>query len=275
MNTVNALTGFSGFQLLTGQSPRIILLLAALPPSPVPTRDDDAIKQAMTILQKLEDDVQATKDNLLLTKVTQAHQKNKHWSLKKQYAVGNKVMLSTFHRQREYVQKGQNWVTKFMPRFDGPYTITWAFSICSVYAINVPNCPDLYSTFHTSLLKPFIANDPLLFPLWIQSQPNTVVTENSEEWFINQIVDERKRGRGYQYLVWWVGEGPEKELWLPQSELEDCEALDVWLKSVGCSWFHFFISSYFYFHSNFLFHKSLIFFPHLTLHTNLLKWGRV
>ena len=201
MNTVNASTGFSGFQLLTGQLPRIIPSLTALPPSPAPTGDDDAVKQAMTILQKLEDDVQAAKDNLLLAKVTQVHQKNKHRSPEKQYAVGDKVMLLTFHRRREYVQKGQNRVTKFMPRFDGPYTITRAFPIRSVYAIDMPNCPNLYSTFHTPLLKPFIANDPLLFPSWIQSQPDTVVTENGEEWFINRIVDEWKRGRGYQYLV--------------------------------------------------------------------------
>ena len=237
MNTVNASTGFSGFQLMTGQSPRIIPSLAALPPSPSPANvgDVDAIKQAMAILQKLEDDIQAAKDNLLLAKVTQAAQKNKHRSPERHYAVGDKVMLSTFHRRREYVQKGQNRVAKFMPRFDGPYTITRAFPIRSVYTIDMPNCPDLYSSFHTSLLKPFNANDPLLFPLWIQSQPKTVVTNNGEEWFIDRIVDERKRGRGYQYLVRWVGEGPEKELWLPRSELEDCEALDVWLKSVGRS----------------------------------------
>lgn len=63
--------------------------------------------------------------------------------------------------------------------------------------------------------------------------PGTVVTENGEEWFVDRIVDERKRGRGYQYLVRWVGEGPETQVWLPRSELEDCEALDTWLKAVG------------------------------------------
>ena len=29
--------------------------------------------------------------------------------------------------------------------------------------------------------------------------------------------------------MWWQGEGPEGNKWLPAWELEDCEALDVWL----------------------------------------------
>ena len=49
-----------------------------------------------------------------------------------------------------------------------------------------------------------------------------------EEYHIEKIVDERKRGRGYQYLVRWSGYSENDDLWLPQRELEDCEALDRW-----------------------------------------------
>ena len=56
--------------------------------------------------------------------------------------------------------------------------------------------------------------------------------EKGEEWFIDRIIDERKCGRGYQYLVWWVGEGPGTDSWLLRSEVEECEALDVWLKQI-------------------------------------------
>ena len=111
-----------------------------------------------------------------------------------------------------------------MPQFDGPFTVTDAFPTHSVYTIAMPNTPEAYPSFHVSLLKPFIPNNPNLFPSRNQTQPGT------EKSFIEQIVDERKWGRGYQYLVRWVGEGPETEVWLPRTELEDCEALDVWLK---------------------------------------------
>jgi len=48
---------------------------------------------------------------------------------------------------------------------------------------------------------------------------------------VDKILDEKKgRGRGQKrYLVRWVGQGPEHDLWLPEKELEDCEALDIWI----------------------------------------------
>ena len=96
-----------------------------------------------------------------------------------------------------------------MPWFNGPFTVIDAFPACSVYTITMPNTPEAYPSFHTSLLKPFVLNDPNLFPSQSLTHPGTVVTEKGEEWFIKWIVDEWKRGRGYQYLVRWVGEGPE------------------------------------------------------------------
>ena len=68
--------GFSGLQLMTGQSPRVIPPLLTIPSPPDHNSEvNDGITDAHTVLQRLEDDVQATRDNLLLTKVTQAAQK--------------------------------------------------------------------------------------------------------------------------------------------------------------------------------------------------------
>ena len=136
------------------------------------------------------------------------------------YEIGNQVMLSTFHHQWEYLQRGQNHVAKFMPWFNGPFMVTDTFPAHSVYTITMPNTPKTYPSFHMSLLKPFILNDPNLFPSQSWVHPGTVVTEKGEEWFIECIIDEWKWGRGYQYLVWWVREGLETEVWLPRTELE-------------------------------------------------------
>ena len=232
MNTVNTSTGFSGFQLMTGQSPGVIpLLLTISSPPDHDSEVNNGVADTHMVLQRLEDDIQAAKDNLLLVKVSQAAQKNKGCSAEKLYAIGDKVMLSTFHQQRDYVQTGQNCVTKFMPRFNGPYMITSTFPLHSVYTIDMPNSPELYSHFHATLLKPFIPNNKELFPSHIHLHPGMVITEKGEEWFIDQIIDERKHSRGYQYLVRWGGEGPEMDSWLPRAEVEECEALDVWLKS--------------------------------------------
>jgi hypothetical protein len=60
-------------------------------------------------------------------------------------------------------------------------------------------------------------------------QLGPVVTEEGlEEYHIEKIIDERKRGHGYQYLMQWSGYSEGDDLWLPQRELENCEALDRW-----------------------------------------------
>ncbi|KAJ7689224.1 hypothetical protein B0H14DRAFT_3051123 [Mycena olivaceomarginata] len=48
-----------------------------------------------------------------------------------------------------------------------------------------------------------------------------------EEQFIDEIIAERPRGRGKQYLVRFAG-GAER--WLPGREVANCEALDRWLE---------------------------------------------
>jgi hypothetical protein len=39
------------------------------------------------------------------------------------------------------------------------------------------------------------------------------------------IVKKRRRGRGHQYLVRWRGYGPEADVWVPATELEDTQHL--------------------------------------------------
>lgn len=231
LNTVNSSTGYTGFQLKTGHSPRLIPPLIPFKPE---AEEVDSVHRAMDVLERLRDDVVEARDNLLQAKVSQAEFANRHRSKEEVYVVGQRVMLSTFHRRRDYLRKDEKRVAKFMPRYDGPYKVTKSFPATSTYAIDMPNHPDTFATFHASLLSKYNENNPDMFPSRVRTHPGTVVTDEGEvEWWIDKIIDERKRGRGYQYLVRWVGEGQENDLWLPRREVEDCEALTDWLKSVG------------------------------------------
>jgi hypothetical protein len=90
------------------------------------------------------------------------------------------------------------------------------------------------------LLSKYNANDNDLFPSWVQTHSGTIITKDSKiKWWINRIIDERKCGHGYQYLVHLVGKGPENNLWLPQWEVKHCKALDVWLEGKWQLWFFF------------------------------------
>jgi hypothetical protein len=213
MNTIKVSTGFSPFQLLMGRSPRIIPLITVTNEPNTPTPEEES-QAAVNLIERLLHDVVETKDNLLAAKVSQAEFTNCHRGPEHIFAPGDKVMLSTEHRRREYMQAKSGRVAKFMPRFDGPFTVLKANPAKSAYTLDLPNEPNRFPTFHGSLLRRFIPNDNNLFPSHELSQPGPVVTpDGEEEWLINRIMDERIRGKGHQYLVrWhsyiWPGGGP-------------------------------------------------------------------
>jgi RNase H-like domain found in reverse transcriptase/Reverse transcriptase (RNA-dependent DNA polymerase)/Integrase zinc binding domain len=229
MNTVNASTGFSGFQLKTGRSPRIIPPLIPLSPDATPEQTT-----AHEIITRITLDVKEAQDNLLAAKIRQAYHANEHRAPEDIYEVGDLVMLSTENRRRNYKRKGKTRVAKFMPRNDGPYTITHTFPERSEYTLKLPNNPNTFPGFHAHLLKRYIPNDPLLFPDREPSRPRPIVTEDgTEEWYIDKIVDARRRGRGVQYLVRYEGYGREHDEWRPGSEMAETDALDRWEEENG------------------------------------------
>jgi len=90
--------------------------------------------------------------------------------------------------------------------------------------------PNTYPTYHASELKAFLLNNATLFPSHEYTQPLPIVTDDSlKEFLVEEIIDARCRGKGWQYLVQWVGYSPEHNRWLSGSALHDCEVLDVWL----------------------------------------------
>ena len=230
MNTVNASTKVSPFQLRMGRSPRLVPPIIPHPTA-TPTDTDVDASRARQVLDRIQLDVQEAKDNLMLAKIFQADQANRHRAQEDVYKVGDKVMLSTANRRKEYAPSSSGRVTKFFPRHDGPYEVTAAYPQTSTYKLGIPDAaPNTCLTFHASQLKRYIPNKADLFPDRELERPGPVTTTNGErEHVIDRIVDERKRGRGYQYLVRWKGYGEEDKEWLPRRELEDTIALDEWL----------------------------------------------
>ena len=159
----------------------------------------------------------------------QAQLENRHRTNTFPFHVGDRVVLSTANRRAEYKSQDHLRVAKFMPRFDGPYVITAANEKHSTVTLNLPNSPHIFPVFHTSEVRPFKENDDALFPGRTLKPPAPITLNGEEEFFIEKIVDERRQGKQLQYRVRWQGEGPEGDKWLPASEVEDCEALDIWL----------------------------------------------
>ena len=226
MNTVNKSTNFTPFQLKYGRSPRVI---PPLMEEDTPSDNIAPTKSAQSVINQLEVDVMEAQDNLLRAKVAQAVQANKSRTLTFPYSIGQRVRLSTRNRRQEYKAKGEKRVAKFMARFSGPYKIIGVDEEHSTVTLDLPNSANFYPVFHTSQLIPFVENDDDLFPARALHKPKPVEIDGVEEHFVDHIVAARPRGRGWQYLVRWKGEGPEGDEWLPGRELDDCEALDNWL----------------------------------------------
>lgn len=228
MNSVNASTGLSGFQLRMGRTPRIIPpLVPNTIPRPAPTTTAETTARAL--LDRIANDTAEARDNLLMAKVAQAHFANRHRGAEEVFTIDDTVMLTTFNRRREYRTKGDDRVAKFLPRFDGPYRVTKVHPETSSYTLELPNQPNTYPTFHASELKRHVPNDASMFPSREYDKPGPILTdEGLEEFLVEEIIDERKRGVGKQYLVRWAGYGPEDNRWLAGSQLQECAALDAW-----------------------------------------------
>ncbi|KAF9024556.1 hypothetical protein BDZ89DRAFT_914455, partial [Hymenopellis radicata] len=98
MNTVNSSTGFSGFQLRMGKSLRVIPPLVAKARGP-------AELNAKRLIEQINTDVMNAHDNLIKAKVEQAHQANKTRIAEPTFKVGERVMLKTMNRRREYMTR--------------------------------------------------------------------------------------------------------------------------------------------------------------------------
>lgn len=230
MSTVNTSTGFSPFQLHIGRNLRLIPPLFSAKATALADDLGAPAVEAAKLIEQIELDSLEACDNLLLAKTQQAEQANKHHLQEDVYSVGDLVMLSTFNREREYLQCNNKRVGKFLVRYDGPYHILRAFPESSVYTLDLPESMRIFPTFHASLLKRYMSNDPTLFPSRQLPQPGPIVgIDGDVEWEVESLMDKRKRGRGHQYLVRWHGWGPGADFWIPASVAEELAAFNTWL----------------------------------------------
>ena len=149
------------------------------------------------MIDRVRLDVTDARDNLMLAKISQSHFANKNRADSFPYKVGDLVMLSTLNRRREYKNSTENRVAKFIPRFDGPYLVTNTHHEALTVSLEIPSAPNVFPTFHSSLIKPFHANNDNKFPSRTLKNPGPVLVDGHEEFFVDRIIDHRKIGKGF------------------------------------------------------------------------------
>ena len=110
-------------------------------------------------------------------------------------------MLSTLNCRCEYKNGEHTRVAKFMPCYDGPYVVISTNENASTVTLDIPNQPNIFLTFHTSLVKPFNKNDNDKFPSCTLEKPGPIIVDGEEEYFVKKILDHKKIGKGHRYLV--------------------------------------------------------------------------
>jgi len=181
-------------------------------------------------MEEISTNVASARDNLILAKITQSHHSNNSRGKNVIYKVGDKVMLSTLNRRKEYKAQGEKRVAKFMPRYDGPYLVVDVHEDASTITLDIPNAPNIFPTFHISHIKPFKQNDDSKWPSRTLEKPGHILVNDIPEYLVDKIIDHKKIGKSnFKYLVRWSGYGPEDDQWISGRDLDDNEALDKYL----------------------------------------------
>ncbi|KAH9841339.1 uncharacterized protein C8Q71DRAFT_695691, partial [Rhodofomes roseus] len=112
MSAVNASTGYSNFQIRFGRSPRVLPPMVDAAPRATAGAAETAEQAADRVIRQLTEDVADARDCLIAAKVHQAAFANRSRGEEVPYAVGDKVMLSTLNRRRQYKATGEHRAAK-------------------------------------------------------------------------------------------------------------------------------------------------------------------
>jgi transposase InsO family protein len=135
------------------------------------------------------------------------------------YGVGQKILLST--QNFRLANPGSR---KLLPRWVGPFQILERIGQVA-YKLDMPKNLKMHNVFHVSLLKPYRSDGR------VQPPPPPIELENSLEFEVERLLDHRqvKRGRSKslkkEFLVKWLGYGPEHNTWEPESNLTHCDEI--------------------------------------------------
>lgn len=209
-----AATGLSPFECSLGYQPPIF-------PS---TESEVTVPSAHAFIQRCRHAWSRARETLLRVGARTKAKADRHRSKPPVYVVGQRVWLSTKNIPLRSVSN------KLAPKFIGPFRVTRIISPVAVRLKLPPAYRRIHPTFHVSKIKPVFQariNPPVPVP------PPPRLVDGEPTFSVNRILDSRRRGRGFQYLVDWEGYGPEERSWVPARDILDHSLIDDFNRQVN------------------------------------------
>ena len=109
---------------------------------------------------------------------------------------------------------------KLRSRFVGPFRVIERIGKIACRLDLKGRFKSIHNVFHVSQLKNHIPGRSSTTP------PEPIIVEGKEYFEMEALLKHRSRGNFWQYLVRWLGYGPEHDKWIHEEELADkAEAL--------------------------------------------------
>ena len=129
----------------------------------------------------------------------------------KDFQVGERVLLST--RNIAFKNPG---TAKLLPKYVGPFQVLERIGIAA-YKLLLPETMKIHDVFHVSLLEPYRSDGRC------QPPPVTLFLDGDEQFEIEAVLAVREpRHNRKEFLVKWLGYGPEHNTWEPEKNLTNC-----------------------------------------------------
>ena len=204
-NSKQTSTGYTPFELDCGQHPLTPASLLSQGTS-VPAADN-FLEHWENMIAMAKDSLREAQDNQ--TKYANQHRRHLTFNL------GDKVLLSA-----QYINNpvDRNRPTrKLTPRYLGPYTISAIIST-TAYKLNLPTTLRIHPVFHVSKLKLYKETEEFLRAT---PPPPVILSDNSEEYEVETVLDKRTLKGKTQYLVKWIGYPLHDATWEPVNNLKN------------------------------------------------------